>query len=404
MIDDRRARFAIGSPRSLTPCWSSSRRSRSTWLMRQGYAVHRLTRGVGDTWFLAADGRPLVPDGRASPRRAARRDSRAPPARLHRRSRITGSTRIPASIRSRSAAPSSGTCASPGTVEGGSTLTQQLARTLFLSNKKTYGRKVREAVLALMIDGQLTKEQVLELYLNRIYLSAGVYGVETMSRHLFGRPAKQLNLAECALIAGLARAPATLSPWSNLDGARRAQPRRARADARRGVHHRVAGARGAADEHPRSGRIRARAIRAAATRRSICASCSASNSAAIIRPTGRCARRSCRRCRTRPSRRCARGLARFNDPELQAALVAIDPRTGNILGARRRARLRAVAVQPREPQPPSAGLGVQAAALRRRARARVLAGVAHRRADDHRAAGARRVVAAQRRRRRRPMC
>ena len=59
---------------------------------------------------------------------------------------------------------------SPGTVEGGSTMTQQLARTLFLSNKKTYGRKVREAVLALMIDGQLTKEQVLELYLNRIYL------------------------------------------------------------------------------------------------------------------------------------------------------------------------------------------------------------------------------------------
>ena len=58
-----------------------------------------------------------------------------------------------------------------------------------------------------MIEGQLTKDQVLELYLNRIYLSAGVYGVETMSRHLFGRPAKQLNLAECALIAGLARAP-----------------------------------------------------------------------------------------------------------------------------------------------------------------------------------------------------
>jgi penicillin-binding protein 1A len=108
---------------------------------------------------------------------------------------------------------------SPGTVQGGSTLTQQLARTLFLSNSKTYGRKIREAALALMIDGQLTKDQVLELYLNRIYLSAGVYGVETMSRHLFGRPAKQLNLAECALIAGLARAPSTLSPWSNLDGA-----------------------------------------------------------------------------------------------------------------------------------------------------------------------------------------
>ena len=107
----------------------------------------------------------------------------------------------------------------PGTVEGGSTLTQQLARTLFLSNKKSYGRKLREAVLAVMIDAQLSKEQVLELYLNRIYLSAGVYGVETMSRHLFGKPAKQLNLAECALIAGLARAPASLSPWTHPEAA-----------------------------------------------------------------------------------------------------------------------------------------------------------------------------------------
>jgi 1A family penicillin-binding protein len=108
---------------------------------------------------------------------------------------------------------------SPGTVEGGSTLTQQLARTLFLSTQKSYGRKIREAVLALMIDSELNKQQILELYLNRIYLSAGVYGVETMSRHLFGRPAKTLNLAECALVAGLARAPSALSPWTNLEGA-----------------------------------------------------------------------------------------------------------------------------------------------------------------------------------------
>src|SRR5206468_13033647 len=104
---------------------------------------------------------------------------------------------------------------SPGTVEGGSTLTRQLARTLFLSNQKSYGRKIREAALALLIDSELSKQQILELYLNRIYLSAGVYGVETMSRHLFGRPAKTLNLAECALVAGLARAPSALSPWTN---------------------------------------------------------------------------------------------------------------------------------------------------------------------------------------------
>jgi penicillin-binding protein 1A len=189
-----------------------------TWLFRQGYAVYRLTRGVGDTWFLAADGRPWF--------RLDEHRQDVPLAEIpehlqhafiaiedHRFYRHPGVDPIAlgrAVVRN---------AREPGTVEGGSTLTQQLARTLFLSNKKTYGRKVREAVLALLIDAQLSKDQVLELYLNRIYLSAGVYGVETMSRHLFGRPAARLDLAECALIAGLARAPSALSPWSNLDGA-----------------------------------------------------------------------------------------------------------------------------------------------------------------------------------------
>ncbi|HEX7140176.1 MAG TPA: transglycosylase domain-containing protein, partial [Vicinamibacterales bacterium] len=108
---------------------------------------------------------------------------------------------------------------SGGKVEGGSTLTQQLARTLFLSNARTYGRKVKEAGLAVLIEAQLTKNQILELYLNRIYLSAGVYGVETMSEHLFRKPAKTLTLPEAAMIAGLIQAPSTLSPWSNYDGA-----------------------------------------------------------------------------------------------------------------------------------------------------------------------------------------
>ena len=157
-----------------------------TWLVRQGWAVHRLTRGVGDTWFLSADGRrwfrmdeqrrdvPLddIPE-HLQHAFVAVEDHRfyahpgVDPIALGRA--------VVQNIRE------------PGTVQGGSTLTQQLARTLFLSNKKTYGRKIREAVLALMIDGQLTKDQILELYLNRIYLSAGVYGVETMSRHLFGK-------------------------------------------------------------------------------------------------------------------------------------------------------------------------------------------------------------------------
>ena len=108
---------------------------------------------------------------------------------------------------------------SSGRSEGGSTITQQLARTLFLSNRRSYGRKAREAVLAVLIEWQLTKQQILELYLNRIFLGAGIYGVETMSQRVFGKPAKNLSLAESALIAGLARAPSALSPWSNLDEA-----------------------------------------------------------------------------------------------------------------------------------------------------------------------------------------
>src|SRR5262249_6749852 len=103
--------------------------------------------------------------------------------------------------------------------EGGSTLTQQLARTLYLSNARTPMRKAKEAGLAILIEAQLTKNQILELYLNRIYLSAGVNGVETMSEHLFRKPAKAVTLPEAAMIAGLIRAPSTLSPWSNYDGA-----------------------------------------------------------------------------------------------------------------------------------------------------------------------------------------
>jgi 1A family penicillin-binding protein len=106
-----------------------------------------------------------------------------------------------------------------GRVEGGSTLTQQLARTLFLSNVKTFGRKIKEGGIALLLEAQLSKQQILEFYLNRIYLSGGVYGVETMSEHLFRKPARGITLPEAAFIAGLIRAPSALSPWSNYEGA-----------------------------------------------------------------------------------------------------------------------------------------------------------------------------------------
>jgi penicillin-binding protein 1A len=106
-----------------------------------------------------------------------------------------------------------------GRMEGGSTLTQQLARTLFLSNKRTIARKAQEAVIALLLEQELSKKQILELYLNRVFLSAGVYGVETMSENMFGKAAARLSLPEAAMIAGLIRAPSALSPWSNYDGA-----------------------------------------------------------------------------------------------------------------------------------------------------------------------------------------
>ncbi len=300
-----------------------------TWTLRQAWAVYKLRRGVGDTWFLAADG------SRWFRMDEHRRDVPLADIPLdlqhafvaiedHRFFHHPGVDPIAlgrAVVRN---------LRSAGTVEGGSTLTQQLARTLFLSNRKSYGRKVREAVLAVMIDSQLSKQQILELYLNRIYLSGGVYGVETMSQHLFRRPAKSLNLAECALIAGLARAPSALSPWTNLERARarshtvlarmreegfitEAQERAAKA-----APIRIAPYPGATDprggyakeflrqqfrdrfggDHPPDWDVRTTFV-------------------PDLQEAG--------------ERAVAEGLRRFSEPQLQAALVAIDPANGDIL-------------------------------------------------------------------------
>ena len=110
---------------------------------------------------------------------------------------------------------------SSGGTQGGSTITQQLARTLYLSNARTFARKAQEAALAVMLEIFLSKKEILELYFNRIYLSGGVYGVESMSEKLFGKPASSLTLGEAAMIAGIIRAPASYSPWTHLDAARR---------------------------------------------------------------------------------------------------------------------------------------------------------------------------------------
>jgi 1A family penicillin-binding protein len=300
-----------------------------TWTLRQAYAVSRLKRGVGDTWFLAANGsrwfrmdenRQDVPLSQI-PADLQHAFVAVEDHRFFRHPGVDAIALMRAALRN---------LREPGTVEGGSTLTQQLARTLFLSNKKTYGRKIREAVLALMIDAQLSKEEVLELYLNRIYLSGGVYGVETMSRHLFGKPAKQLSLAESALIAGLARAPSALSPWTNLDGAvershvvlaRMREERFITAQqetAARMVRFRIRPYPGARD--PRGGYAKEFLRQQFRDR-----------FGGDHPPDWEVRTTFVPELQAMAERAVADVLRRFGQPQLQASLVAIDPRTGDIL-------------------------------------------------------------------------
>lgn len=108
---------------------------------------------------------------------------------------------------------------SGGKVQGASTLTMQLARNLFLSPDRSFHRKIQEALLAIQIERRFTKEQILTLYANQIYLGHGVYGFEAASEFYFSKPAKQLTLPEAALIAGLPKSPAYYSPINHPDRA-----------------------------------------------------------------------------------------------------------------------------------------------------------------------------------------
>jgi penicillin-binding protein 1A len=105
-------------------------------------------------------------------------------------------------------------------IEGGSTLTQQLAKVLFLTPERSYTRKLKEMALALRIEQQYTKREILALYLNQIYFGSGAYGIEAAAQIYFGKPAKELNLAECALLAGLPRSPRHYSPFKSPANAR----------------------------------------------------------------------------------------------------------------------------------------------------------------------------------------
>src|SRR5205085_10617026 len=106
-----------------------------------------------------------------------------------------------------------------GGTQGGSTLTQQLAKNLFLTQERTISRKFQEAILALWLERKYSKDQILELYLNRVYFGSGAYGVEAAARKYYGKSARNVSLSEAAVLAGLVQAPSRLAPNRNPDAA-----------------------------------------------------------------------------------------------------------------------------------------------------------------------------------------
>ncbi|MCA3649315.1 MAG: PBP1A family penicillin-binding protein [Methylobacterium sp.] len=107
-----------------------------------------------------------------------------------------------------------------GVVQGGSTITQQLAKNLFLNNERTLDRKIKEAFLSFWLEARLPKNEILRLYLDRAYLGNGVFGVQSAAEHYFGKNVRDITLAEAAMIAGLFKAPSRFSPTVNLPAAR----------------------------------------------------------------------------------------------------------------------------------------------------------------------------------------
>jgi penicillin-binding protein 1A len=192
----------------------------TAWSVRHAWAIARLRHGVGDTVFYDAANRPWF--------------------RLDEQRRDVPLERIAPSLRNAVVAVEDhrffshpgidpvGTARalvhnlrSDGAWQGGSTITQQLARTLFLSNAETAGRKIKEALLAVLLEIFLGKDEILELYLNRVYVTSGIYGVEAVSQKVLRKPAADVTVAEAALIAGIIRGPVAYSPWTSFEAARR---------------------------------------------------------------------------------------------------------------------------------------------------------------------------------------
>jgi len=191
----------------------------SVWTVRHAWAIYRLNRGVGDTVFYDAMNRPWF-----------RLDEQRRDVQFDQISTYFKDAVIAVEDHRYFLHPGIdpiGTAralfhdiSGQGGVQGGSTITQQLARTLFLSNAKTPMRKAKEAELAVLLEIFLSKKEIITLYMNRVFLGGGIYGVETMSQKMLRKPASKLTLGEAALIAGIIRNPAGYSPWNHPDAAR----------------------------------------------------------------------------------------------------------------------------------------------------------------------------------------
>ncbi len=124
-----------------------------------------------------------------------------------------------------------------GIVEGGSTITQQLVRNLYISREQTVQRKVKEACLATKLDRAWTKQRILTTYLNQVYYGNRAYGIEAASRTYFSKPASELTLSQATLLAGLTQAPSVYDPFTVPGTSARAAPGSPPRDARHGGHH-----------------------------------------------------------------------------------------------------------------------------------------------------------------------
>ncbi len=298
------------------------------WMVRHAWAIYKLNRGVGDTVFYDADDRPWF--------------------RLDEQRQDVNFDRIATSFKDAVIAvedhrfylhpgidPIGLTRAVVHNVrgddrQGGSTITQQLARTLFLSNTRTYARKAKEAVLSVMLEIFLSKKEILQLYMNRVYLGGGIYGVEAMSRRTFGKPSADLTLGEAALLAGVIRAPASYSPWNRLEHARARSfivLRRMREEGKITAAQEQAARRETLRVRPASSVLNGRHRYAKEFLRQQFRDLVGDDNP----PDWKVRTTFVPEVQDAAETAVRNGLRRLGLPGLQAALVAIDPRTGNLL-------------------------------------------------------------------------